>query len=280
MIYRKVDLYEYYKIERKNKEKGILTVYCRSNHEEVNINRKYPGILVCPGGGYWFTSFREAEPIALKFVEHNIQAFVLDYSCFNDGVYPAQFLEGYLARKYIHEHKDEFMIDETKLGIIGFSAGGHFAGLLSNNHKKDDFGSYSKDLPDFRYGAYIYPVNYFSREGAHQDRFLNLTHSDFETIKQLDFDKIVSKDSSIGFIVSSFEDDAVGYKNTMDLARAYSDNNVPFELHIFNRGKHGISLGDENVYKKGDCTLDRKIFGTWIDMLFNFLKVNNITINE
>ena len=66
----------------------------------------------------------------------------------------------------------------------------------------------------------------------------------------------------------------------MDLARAYSDNNVPFELHIFNRGKHGISLGDENVYKKSDCTPDRKIFGTWIDMLFNFLKVNNITINE
>ena len=280
MIYRKVDLYDFYNIKRQGNEKGILTIYCRSNNIEVNIDRKYPGILVCPGGGYFFTSFREEEPIALKLIEHNVQAFVLEYSCFNDGMYPQQFLEGYLARKYIHEHKDEFMLDETKLGVMGFSAGGHFAGLLSNNHCKDIFKEFSKDLPNFAFGAYIYPVNYYEREGAHKDSFINLTHNNENLLKTLDFDQMINKESPIGFIVSSFEDDAVGYKNSLDLAKAYSNINVPFELHIFNHGKHGISLGDENVYKKSDCSLYKEIFGTWIDMFFNFLKTNKVEIND
>ena len=119
-------------------------------------------------------------------------------------------------------------------------------------------------------------INFYKREWKKLNDFLLSEYGDDD----FSIDKGLIFLEKIHGIVSSFEDDAVGYKNTMDLARAYSDNNVPFELHIFNRGKHGISLGDENVYKKSDCTLDRKIFGTWIDMLFNFLKVNNITINE
>ena len=139
MIFEQIELYKHFNIEKKSKEKGILTVYVRDNNDEVNISRTYPGILICPGGGYFFTSFREAEPIALKCIENNIQSFVLEYSCVNDGDYPAPILEGYLALKYIEENITRFHLDKNKLGIMGFSAGGHLAGLLSNNYIKDEF---------------------------------------------------------------------------------------------------------------------------------------------
>ena len=57
MIFEQIDLYKHFNIKKKSKEKGILTVYVRDNNNEVNISRTYPGILICPGGGYFFTSF-------------------------------------------------------------------------------------------------------------------------------------------------------------------------------------------------------------------------------
>lgn len=280
MIYRKVDLYEFFNIKRKGNEKGFLTIYVKDNSVEVNENRKYPGILVCPGGGYFFTSFREAEPVALKLLDNNICAFVLDYSCFNEGKYPSEFFEGYLALNYINQFKDEFHLDIEKLGIMGFSAGGHFAGLLSNNHLKEEFKEITENLPTIKFGAYIYPVNYFNKVGAHNDSFKNLTHNDLKLMEKLDFDKMINKNSPIGFIVSSFKDDAVGYQNTVALINAYTENNVPFESHIFMHGNHGISLGNESVYKKSMLDEGKINFSSWFNLFLNFLHINNFTIDE
>ena len=91
---------------------------------------------------------------------------------------------------------------------------------------------------------------------------------------------MVNEDSPAAFIVSTYEDNAVGYKNSLSLANSYSLTTVPFELHIFAKGDHGMSLGDENVYKTTNLDLNKKNFSEWFNLFLNFLKGLNITINE
>ena len=72
--------YNYYNIKRSDKEKGYLNIYCKENSYEVSFIRKYPAILVIPGGAYNSNSFREGEPVAIKFLSNNIQSFTLEYT--------------------------------------------------------------------------------------------------------------------------------------------------------------------------------------------------------
>lgn len=280
MVYLKIDLYEYFHVERKEHEKGFLTVYAKKNSKEININRRYPGIIVFPGGGYEFTSDREGEPVALKLLNNNIQAFVLEYSCTQNALYPAQLLEGYLALKYISDNRDKLNIDINKIGVIGFSAGGHLAGLVSNffeiEHYKDILG----ELPRFKFGAYIYPVNYYDKTNSHSRSFINLTRNNEELMKRLSFEDAITKDSPNAFFVSTFKDKLVGYQNTLSLVNKYSSLNIPFEVHIFNKGEHGISLGDESVELADEISLVRQVFSKWFELFINFLKVNAFLISK
>lgn len=280
MIVKRVDLYSYYNIKRNDAEKGYLNIYCKENSYEVSFIRRYPAILIIPGGAYNSNSFREGEPVAIKFISNNIQSFVLEYTTRKFGVYPAQVLEGYLALRYIKENAKEFNIDDSLIGVIGFSAGGHLAGLISNNHLLDKFNDLINHLPEIKFGAYIYPVNYFNKDGSHNFSFKNLTHNDPLIMSNLDFDKMITKNSPLAFFVSSFEDGLVNYKNTLSLVNQYSKLNLPFEVHIFNKGDHGVSLGDLSVYKKSHLSLERKVFGEWFNLLLNFLEVNKICIKD
>lgn len=280
MIFQTIDLYEYFHIERKEHERGYLTIYAKKNSKEIDINRRYPAIIVFPGGGYEFTSDREGEPIALKLLNNNIQAFVLEYSCRKNAVYPAQLLEGYLALKYINENKDKLNIDIKKLGVIGFSAGGHLAGLVSNFFDVHRFNEILGDLPRFAFGAYIYPVNYYDKTNSHSRSFINLTRNDEALIRKLNFEDVINENSPNAFFVSTFKDKLVGYQNTLSLVNRYASLNLPFEVHIFNKGAHGISLGDETVDTISNISFVQVAFSKWYELFINYLKVNSLLVNK
>lgn len=131
MILEKVDLYEYFGRERCGKEKGSLTAYLHTPIREMGIKERRPAILVIPGGGYAFVSGREGEPVALAFYAQGFNAFVLDYSVAPAFHYPAPLLEAGMAMLYIRERADALGCTEDKIAAIGFSAGGHLAGLIS-----------------------------------------------------------------------------------------------------------------------------------------------------
>ena len=76
----KIDLYEYFGVKRPENGSGYLTTYVHDVSREVNIDRKSPAMLVIPGGGYAMVSFREDEPVALKYLSYGYNAFVLNYS--------------------------------------------------------------------------------------------------------------------------------------------------------------------------------------------------------
>ena len=108
---------------------AVLTAYAIANSKEIQPDRRRPGVLICPGGGYSFTSAREAEPVALQFVAAGISAFVLDYSV-APARYPTQLLEASAAMALMRRRAGEWNLNSDMLAVCGFSAGGHLAASL------------------------------------------------------------------------------------------------------------------------------------------------------
>ena len=108
-----------------------LSVYIGDNSPEIDMERKHPLVLVCPGGAYAMTSDREAEPIALQFLAAGIHAAVLRYTVAPNGHFPTQLFEVARAIELIRAHAEEWHCDTDRIIILGFSAGGHLCASYS-----------------------------------------------------------------------------------------------------------------------------------------------------
>lgn len=279
MIYKKIDLIEEYHLSIE--AECNLYIYEEDLSYEVNLNRKFLPLLIIPGGDYEFTSFREKEPVALKFLSEGFASFVLEYSCGEKAKFPLQLLEGYLALDYINKNKEELHIDISKLGLIGFSAGGHLNGLLSSSYLKEEFiEEYKLNVPKIAYSAYGYPVVSQYDEPREQS-FINLFKNEkLRMESDLSLPKLINKNNPRAFIFSTFEDSVVPIKNTISLISAYKENDVPFEVHIFERGEHGLSLGNISVYNLKYLDELSKTNSKWFDLFLIWLKHNKIVIDE
>ncbi len=279
MIYKKIDLIKEYHL---NIEAGCnLYIYEEDLNYEVNLNRKFLPLLIIPGGDYEFTSFREKEPVALKFLSEGFASFVLEYSCGKNAKFPLQLLEGYLALDYINKNKEELHIDISKLGLIGFSAGGHLNGLLSSSYLKEEFiEEYKLNVPKIAYSAYGYPVVNQYDEPREQS-FINLFKNEKLRIQSdLSLPKLINKNNPRAFIFSTVEDSVVPIKNTISLISAYKEKGIPFEVHIFEHGEHGLSLGNISVYNLEYMDEFSKTNSKWFDLFIIWLKHNKIVIEE
>ena len=279
MIYKKIDLIKEYHLN--TEVECNLYIYEEDLSYEVNLNRKFLPLLIIPGGDYEFTSFREKEPVALKFLSEGFASFVLEYSCGEKAKFPLQLLEGYLALDYINKNKEELHIDISKLGLIGFSAGAHLNGLLSSSYLKEEFiEEYKLNIPKIAYSAYGYPVVNQYDEPREQS-FINLFKNEkLRMQSDLSLSKLINKNNPRAFIFSTIEDSVVPIKNTISLISAYKENAVPFEVHIFEHGEHGLSLGNISVYNLKYLDEFLKTNSKWFDLFLIWLKHNKIVIEE
>lgn len=279
MIYKKIDLIKEYHLN--TEVECNLYIYEEDLSYEVNLNRKFLPLLIIPGGDYEFTSFREKEPVALKFLSEGFASFVLEYSCGEKAKFPIQLLEGYLALDYINKNKEELHIDISKLGLIGFSAGAHLNGLLSSSYLKEEFiEEYKLNIPKIAYSVYGYPVVNQYDEPREQS-FINLFKNEkLRMQSDLSLPKLINKNNPRAFIFSTVEDSVVPIKNTISLISAYKENAVPFEVHIFEHGEHGLSLGNISVYNLKYLDEFSKTNSKWFDLFLIWLKHNKIVIEE
>ena len=127
MIYEKIKISDI--CNNLKESKAIISAYIPDNSEEINISKKRATIVICPGGGYGFTSDREAEPIALKFMAQGFNAIVLRYSV-APARYPNALLELAETVNYVRKKESHWNVDKEKVIVCGFSAGGHLAGSL------------------------------------------------------------------------------------------------------------------------------------------------------
>jgi len=228
-----------------------LTVYLPDNSPEIDINRKRPMVIVCPGGAYALTSDREAEPIALKYLSAGIAAAVLRYSV-GTAKYPAPQLELAKAVAMVRENAETWNIDSNKIIVSGFSAGGHLAASYSTLWNRafitEYFGYHNQEnKPN---GMILsYPV-ITSGPKAHRGSFeflLGDKKNDPELLEMLSVEKQVTADTPPAFIWHTCDDQAVPVENSLMLASAMVEAGINVELHIFPKGVHGLSLANRET---------------------------------
>ncbi len=240
MEFRRISLIE-------GKEDVWLDCYIAN---ELSYKRK--ALLVIPGGGYTHVcSDREGEPIAFAFLPYGFNAFVLRYSVGEgNATYPQPLIEASLAIKAIKDNAEEYGIDPEYVFAVGFSAGGHLCTALGTMWHLNELQSAIPDMP-FGYNKPkgiipVYPV--ISSDSAiwHKGSFDNIVgeNKTQEAYDKLSVDRYVDESSSPAFIVHTFEDKLVPVQNSIVLAKAYAEHNIPFELHIFEKMAHGMATAD------------------------------------
>lgn len=249
--------------------KPTLTTYILD--DSMKNGAKRPAVLVCPGGGYHFCSEREAEPIAMQYNAAGFHAFVLNYSV-APNKYPTALEEASMAVTLIRENAEEWRIDTDKIAVIGFSAGGHLAGSLGVFWNSEPIKT-ENGINKPNAVILAYPV-ITSGELAHRGSFDNLCGEDSELVKKMSLENQVTGDTPPMFLWHTFEDQAVPVENTLMMAAALRKKNIPFELHIYPKGAHGLStvtkdvgILEENASKGAKDWVRQSV--NWLCDLFN-----------
>ncbi len=234
----------------KSDYEAILTGYVPDNIMQNEKQRVRPAVLILPGGGYEYTSDREAEPIALEFLSKGICAFVLRYSI-APARFPQALCEALESISYIREHANEWDIDTNNIVVCGFSAGGHLCasvGVFWNNPILDAYINKNRNLVKPNMLILSYPV-ITSGVYAHRESFEALLgeNQTQENIELVSLEKQVTKDVPPTFIWHTYEDGLVPVQNTILFANELITKGIPTEVHIYRRGGHGLSLGNHLV---------------------------------
>ena len=235
--------------------------------------QKRPCIIVCPGGGYRRCSQREAEVIGAHFLPEGYNVFVIYYSVAPHR-FPQQLREIAALMELIYKNSEEWNCDTSKISLIGFSAGGH---LAAHNCTMSDSNEVRQAFPESKnVNACIlgYPVISAEPTVAHRGSFENLLGLYPETEEEQKYFSCecnVDENTPPTFIWHTAKDRCVPVQNSMLYAQALAAHDVPFELHIFPFGGHGLATVDAQT----NGTLESKVAhaGEWIGAVKKWLKI-------
>lgn len=210
-------------------------------------NTTSAAMVICPGGGYGMLASHEGNDYALWLNQHGVTCFVLKYRLGSKGYrHPAMLNDAARALRWVRAHADDYKIDPHRVGIMGSSAGGHLAATLLTHF---DFGdTNSTDVierqssrPDLGILCYaVISMGEFTHHGS-KENLLGKDPSP-ELVKLLSNELQVTTNTPPCFIWTTFEDTVVPMENTMLFAEALRKNQVPFDLHVYQKGGHGMGL--------------------------------------
>lgn len=256
-----------------------LYTYVMKESEELATSHKRPAVVICPGGAYRFKSDREAEIVAMRYLAAGVQAFVLQYSV-APSRYPSALLELAASVAYVRSHAKEYFVDPEKIVIAGFSAGGHLCACLGNlwdeplletvlGKEYPTEGAKKMWKPD---GMILsYPVITMGEFTHEESRELLLGKGFTEKqVEETSMEKRVSEKTVPAFLWHTQEDPSVPVENSLQFAVALRKYRVPFELHVFEKGDHGLSLCDDTV-KNGMMEFPDGN-SLWVDLALKWLK--------
>ena len=225
-------------------------------------------VLICPGGGYGALAFdHEGNAIAKWLNDNGIAGIILKYRLPSDQIMkdkstgPLQ--DAQEAMRVIRRNASDWKIDPGKVGVIGFSAGGHLASTLSTHYaeKVYEVKDNSSARPDF--SLLIYPVVSFDTTITHRGSRNNLIgiKPDARLVERFSNELQITADTPPAFLVHSADDKAVPVMNSIGYFRGLQKNNIPAELHVFQKGGHGYGLA-----------IDRGTESSWPDLCIRWLK--------
>ena len=200
-----------------------------------------PAMLVLPGGGYARHGDHEAEPVAEWLASLGIHAFVLRYRVAPHR-HPAALQDAKAALAWIRRGGHGLAVDGNRVGVLGFSAGGHLAATLAAGTPSGDASlDVPASLPDL--SVLCYPVLSFET-AVHQGSIDNLLGASpsKEILAGLSAERTVTGDTPPAFIWHTFDDGSVDVEHSLRYALALRHAAVPAELHVFPHGRHGLGL--------------------------------------
>jgi len=211
-------------------------------------------MVVCPGGGYARLAPHEGNDYALWLNQHGITCFVLKYRLGTDGYrHPVMLHDGARAVRWVRAHAQDFKVDPHRVGIIGSSAGGHLASTLLTHFDNGDASAADavdreSSRPDLGILCYaVISMGKYTHEGSRNN--LLGTNASPELVEQLSNELQVTTNTPPCFLWCTYEDKTVPMENTMMFAEALRKNHVPFDLHIYEKGRHGIGLKDKPPFE-------------------------------
>lgn len=220
-------------------------------------------VIVCPGGGYSGRAEHEGKPIAEYLNKAGISALVLNYRV-APYMHPAELSDANRAVRFARFHAKDWGVDSKKIGILGFSAGGHLAVSACEHYdggknEGDEIDRISS-RPDA--GIFCYPV-VTMKEFTHQGSKNNLLGSnpDPTLVERMSGECSVPDDCPPAFIWHTADDTCVDVNNSLLLATALHAKKIPFEMHIFPDGNHGRGLAEDVA---GTCE--------WSPLMIKWLK--------
>lgn len=260
-------------------KKTSLYTYILDDSPEIGIIDR-PLILILPGGGYFFTSDREAEMMALTFNSYGYHAAVLRYTC-APATYPTALCEVAKAYELIKTNSKKWHVNSDAIIVQGASAGGHLALSYSCFYDDPMLNKVVSLTTSERKPAgtlLSYPV-VTSGPKAHKGSFECLLGATYDALKgtarlkDQSLETKVKKGMGPFFIWHCFDDETVPVENSLMLATSLRKNNVPTELHIFPNGGHGLGLCDERTGTKDGWGM-YKSNAVWLDLAHTWLKEN------
>lgn len=258
-----------------NGSEAVLEAYLPYNMTEMcREHQRRPCVLICPGGGYAMCSQREAEPVALQYLKEGYNAFVLWYTVAPKH-FPHALREVAASVELIHRNAEAWNCDESFVAILGFSAGGHLAALYSNAYDWPEVREVLPESKPVQASVLCYPVISADPAVAHMGSFeclighLPLTAEETE---RFSCDRLVRDTTPPAFLWHTSEDNCVPVQNSLRYATALADHHVPFELHIFPYGYHGMSLCTRETLD-GEITPGMQHAQCWVEESCRWLKL-------
>jgi acetyl esterase/lipase len=224
-------------------------------------------IIVCPGGGYTRLADHEGRPVAEWLNTLGITAFVLRYRLGPKYHHPAPLLDAARAVRLVRSRAAEWKLDPKRIGVLGFSAGGHVASTIGTHFDAGQANSTDaiervSSRPDLL--VLIYPVitmGEFTHAGSKKQLLGDNPTPDM--IRLLSNEAQVTKETPPTFLVHTANDAGVPVENSLNFAEALRKAGVAFEMHIYERGRHGFGMGGSDP-----------ILSTWPARCADWLKLN------
>lgn len=227
----------------------------------------HAAVIVCPGGGYEMLADHEGEPIARWLNGIGISAFVLRYRV-APYAYPCALLDLQRAIRTVRHGAERFGIDPSRVGVLGFSAGGHLvstAGTHYDGGKPDaeDEIERQSSRPDLM--MLCYSVITMRDPLTHEGSRLNLLGPEPspELIGELSNEERVTADTPPAFLWHTSDEGLVRVENSLMFAAALRRHQVPFDLHVYAHGRHGMGLAEDDPHVAG-----------WTSACASWLKMN------
>ncbi len=245
-----------------DEDKPALTIYPVASAEKVPT-----GIIVCPGGSYGaLSSIKEGYNVALWLNRLGISAFVLRYRLGPKYHHPVELSDAQRAIRYVRSRAADFGIQPNRIGIWGFSAGGHLASTTgthsdSGDRQAADPIERQSSRPDFMILAY--PVITMQDPYAHVKSRTNLLGEkpNPALMNELSNETQVTTQTPPTFLFHTTEDKVVPVENSVLFYLALRKAGVPAEMHIYLQGRHGV-----------DLAADDPVLRSWPDRLADWLK--------